>query len=463
MTTTFTIKPVANSRTGNAHQTNEDSWWLPSGEWPSPTQIEQYGYLAVLSDGVGGHAAGSTASRLAVEVSAQAYYTQPMAAPTEALPQALYAAQQQILQQAQQPGYKDMAATAVLAVVQGQTLTLAHLGDSRAYLWREGQLQRLTADHSWVAEQLARGILTPQEAAEHPNRGVLSRALGVPDGFQPEVRQYTLAPGDRVLLCSDGVWDVLEAELPTLLAQEKPQQIVNSLMNRVDAHQGQDDATAILLAFDPPRQSPLANLNLKTSRFLVLGLVLALLLVGGGFFAGSFFNNIGDNVGNVGVPSATATASPTTLTAAGVEPTSTPFPPTPTATTLPLPTSTTLPPTPTPPLPENEQAQQPPPANPETQPQYCVAQVWQSRTLNPTYLIRGPDQSRYAGGQEISPGTLLEGANPSMLRAGLADDTSNLFNFVQVQYQGQTYWMMATHLGTQQGDRCINLNLPPAP
>jgi len=260
---------AAATHTGRARPHNQDAWWAPGPRWPTPEQLAAQGYLYVVADGMGGHAAGDVASRTAVETIAHAYYQAPDPDPAAALERAVQTANDQIHLLAQEPAYRDMGATVVAAVVRGQELALAHAGDSRAYLLRDGLLQPLTRDHTWVTEKVAEGLLTPEEAANHPQRNVVTRSLGQQPLLQPEVQRYAFLPGDRLLLCTDGVWEMLaEAELARVLGGGRPGKAAGTLVKRIAALQGADDATALVVGGEPLRTGALAPLQVMVAEAL---------------------------------------------------------------------------------------------------------------------------------------------------------------------------------------------------
>jgi serine/threonine protein phosphatase PrpC len=145
----------------------------------------------------------------------------------------------------------DMGSTLTLAVVEDLRATVAHVGDSRAYLLREGHLQQLTEDHSVPGALLRQGRITVQEAHDHPHRSILYRCLGLKPGAQADlVPSVNLQPGDLLLLCSDGLWDmVYPAErLAALLAAEAtPQVICRRLVEAANEAGGEDNITVLLV------------------------------------------------------------------------------------------------------------------------------------------------------------------------------------------------------------------------
>jgi len=254
-------RPVANlagwmfgwaARPGPGRAVSQDSVGWPEGV---PEELlASKGYLYIVADGIGGHQAGEVASGIAVDVIRRSYYEDLNPDVETSLRRAILDANEEILRQAQGAAWAGMGTTVVAAVVRGDELVIAHVGDSRAYLWREGYLQRLTADHTWVAERLAAGILTPEEAANHPMRHVLTRSLGSAYEVAVDVARYDFRPGDQFLLCTDGVWEVLpENEMARILGRADPQMAAASLVNRALESGGQDDATALIVAYPAAR------------------------------------------------------------------------------------------------------------------------------------------------------------------------------------------------------------------
>jgi serine/threonine protein phosphatase PrpC len=213
LSSTYHLDAVQHSDVGQKREVNEDSF----GRFePSPGEASwERGVLYVVADGMGGHAAGDVASRLAVETILEEYYQSPgWSDAAQGLRLAIEWANEIILRRSQEDiGLRAMGTTVVAAVVQDDRLTLANVGDSRAYLLREGRLQQLTRDHSWVAKAVEEGVLAPDQARGHPDRNVIYRSLGAAPTVEVETYTHTLYPGDRVLLCTDGLTDVMPDDL----------------------------------------------------------------------------------------------------------------------------------------------------------------------------------------------------------------------------------------------------------
>ena len=150
--------------------------------------------------------------------------------------------------------YRSMGATALVALVRGRRVHLASMGDSRAYLVRAGQLQQLTHDHSLVGLLVEHGEITLQEAADHPARGKLTRFVGMEAEVDPDVQTLQIGPGDRLLLCTDGLWGmVAEPDLAHILEEKDtgPAILCSHLIEAGKLAGGQDNLTAVVMEWMP--------------------------------------------------------------------------------------------------------------------------------------------------------------------------------------------------------------------
>jgi protein phosphatase len=214
------------------------------------------GRLMILADGMGGHAAGEVAAALAVAAITEhleAARASPHDDRGDALPRAMLAAmdaaQRQVLAEAErQEGERDMGCTLIQACVCGDALHTCHVGDVRAYLWRGHALRALTRDHSVVAELIAAGDLAPDQARGHPAKNVVLRAIGMASGFEADVNACPLQDGDRVLLCSDGLWEMLsDDEIAAVIGGEgSMRQIALQLVDRANDAGGADNISVVL-------------------------------------------------------------------------------------------------------------------------------------------------------------------------------------------------------------------------
>jgi len=202
--------------------------------------------LVAVADGLGGHARGELASRLATELVAASFTGGSVDELTTAVRAANFAVWERGSSTAESEG---MGTTVVAAgLVDGAALAVVHVGDSRAYLLRDGSLRRLTEDHTVTAQMVRDGELTEAEAVEHPNRAVLTRALGVGPEVVLDASSHPVVPGDRLLLCSDGLFNhVADDELASLAgARTSPQAAVDALLELGLARGGEDNLSVVV-------------------------------------------------------------------------------------------------------------------------------------------------------------------------------------------------------------------------
>jgi PPM family protein phosphatase len=221
--------------TGCVRENNEDA----VGCWPHDD-----GILFAVADGLGGHNAGEFASSLALEVLAQELEAAPRTWTVEKrLKRAVQEANLRIYNKATTvPELRKMGTTLTASAVVGSTLVTAHVGDCRLYLLRGGNLTQLTKDHSWVWEQVQYGILTPEEARNHPRRNILSRCLGHELIVGIDVLTMSMQPGDVLLQCSDGIHTLLaESEMLEFLNGGGPDAACQSMVRRARDAGGHDN------------------------------------------------------------------------------------------------------------------------------------------------------------------------------------------------------------------------------
>ncbi len=221
--------------------------------------------FAIVSDGIGGHLAGEVAAEMAVEKISRAVAESDGLTPLATLDQAIQDASDSIAVQAKDDAQLlGMGTTCACAWVVGTQLYIASVGDSRVYLLRGGNLMQLTTDHTWVQEAVERGILTPEEASKHPNVHVIRRYLGSSKPPQPDTRLrlareetdtqarsnqgLRLLPGDVLLLCTDGLTDMLsDEEIAATIRGQGLYAAAHSLIELACNRGGKDNITAVLL------------------------------------------------------------------------------------------------------------------------------------------------------------------------------------------------------------------------
>jgi len=237
---------------GLVRKHNEDSLFLDTGLG-----------LFVVADGLGGHAAGEVASKIVVEQMSK--YIKQTANPKIIAPLGLddrlslngnrlkYAIQvsdKAIIEDITvHPERDTMGSTVVACLIEGRRVTLAHVGDSRAYLLDRHRIKQITTDHSWVAEQVELGILKPEEAKRHPFRNVITQALGNGSGLEIDVQEFDLADFETVMLCSDGLSGMVADEQILAIYDKSPnlRTAVNDLVSTAIKNGGEDNVSVVLV------------------------------------------------------------------------------------------------------------------------------------------------------------------------------------------------------------------------
>jgi serine/threonine protein phosphatase PrpC len=223
--------------------------------------------LFVVADGMGGHAAGEVASKIAVE-SIQEFirftnndnditwpyeFDESLSMSGNRLKTAIQSAHSKVLEAtSQKKEFQGMATTVVSILVSDKKAQVAHVGDSRAYLVREDKLIQLTSDHSWVNEQLRTGAITSQQARNHPYRNIVTRALGGPNPVDVDVSEEPLQENDIILLCSDGLNTMItDEEILNIINRNKDdlERACQELIDTANQNGGEDNVTAILVKY----------------------------------------------------------------------------------------------------------------------------------------------------------------------------------------------------------------------
>jgi serine/threonine protein phosphatase PrpC len=209
--------------------------------------------LFIVADGMGGHNAGEIASTLAAGTVQDFICQHSEGIPSAVVEAAVQAANEKILAQASQGTCREgMGTTLAVLWVLGSKAYIAHVGDSRIYLIRNGTIKRLTCDHSLVQEMVERGSLSELEARTHPQRNILTRAVGTESHPLVDVRQIQLDPNDKFLLCTDGLSGILRDEeiLDLIESGSTVAEASSKLVNEVARKGGRDNITAIVVTVD---------------------------------------------------------------------------------------------------------------------------------------------------------------------------------------------------------------------
>lgn len=226
---------AAATHRGRVRTNNEDSF-APEASGRSTGPV-----VLMVADGMGGAIGGEIASQLAVEHAS----TGP-GSPTERVMRANKAVVERTLSE---PGLAGMGTTLTLVEFGEDGMArLGHVGDSRAYLWHQGAIEQITHDHTVVAEQLAAGHISPADAASHPQRSMLTRVLGISRDVEVDSTSIDTAAGDRLLICSDGLTNMVEDErLAELLSKGTPEEAVWALIEEANRAGGHDNITVVVV------------------------------------------------------------------------------------------------------------------------------------------------------------------------------------------------------------------------
>ncbi len=230
------MRYAALSDPGRVRENNEDSYHAD-------------GRLFIVADGMGGHRGGEVASAMAIESFLAFERGNKGLPPLRRLRDGIATANQAVLKKAGgSPELEGMGTTFTAVLVEGGVY-LGHVGDSRAYICREGALRLMTRDHSLVERMVREGFLTPREARLHPQRNVILRALGIAKGLEVDLDEVEVRPGDRLLLCSDGLSGCVEdAEIEAVLsAVADLEGCCRALVEAANARGGPDNITVVLV------------------------------------------------------------------------------------------------------------------------------------------------------------------------------------------------------------------------
>jgi PPM family protein phosphatase len=234
---------------GRQRANNEDAYlyWEPEPD----EDFRRKGRLAVVADGMGGYEGGQEASRVAVETVRHVYDRDFAGEPQQTLLAGLLAAHDNILRYGvEHPEFQGMGTTCTALAIVDRKLSFAHVGDSRLYLVRDAEISRLTRDHSYVGRLVESGIVRSEDAQSHPQRHILTAALGSGRDIAPDVSEQPiqLESGDSLLLCTDGLWSVVaDAELAEAVRANPPEKACRLLVDLALERGGPDNVTVVVL------------------------------------------------------------------------------------------------------------------------------------------------------------------------------------------------------------------------
>lgn len=243
------IEIASLSDVGCQRQNNEDA----TGYWEPKTddEFQQKGRLAVVADGMGGYEGGQEASRLAVETIEDIYGKEAAKGPRDALLKGFRIAHERIREFADaHPEFQGMGTTCTALALNDLSLYFAHVGDSRLYLVRDGNILRLTRDHSYVGRLVESGVLRSDEAEHHPQRHILTAALGAGSDVAADspTNPLALENGDILILCTDGLWSLVqEAEMLSIVTSRDASSACAELVKLARQRSGPDNITVQIL------------------------------------------------------------------------------------------------------------------------------------------------------------------------------------------------------------------------
>lgn len=211
--------------------------------------------IFVVADGVGGHSAGEIASRTAVSELADAVRINPISLYDEddlireKFNSTISSVNKIIFNMAKEKAPKGMATTLVLIYIGEQSAYLMNVGDSRAYLIRDGSIMQMTEDHTYVNDLVKKGLITPEKALNHPDRNMITRAVGAEESVKPDFFKFDILKGDKILLCTDGLYNEVSSEMirTTIDAADDMRSACDELVRTANMHGGSDNITALTI------------------------------------------------------------------------------------------------------------------------------------------------------------------------------------------------------------------------
>jgi serine/threonine protein phosphatase PrpC len=232
------------SDVGKYREENQDSLRIQESD---AAQAASHGYLYAIADGMGGYSHGGVASALALETFFDNFYTGQPQKSSNNLKQGIQSANTAVYQAAYRLGAVRMGTTLSAVNIIGNQLHIAHVGDSRVYLIRKGQSTCLTRDHTVVGDLVNMKVLSPDKIRKHEQRSVLNKCIGVQLFVQPDIQRFTLEQDDMLILCSDGVWSMIEDDEFAHLTHEipNPDHLSQTLIELAMERDSDDNVSAI--------------------------------------------------------------------------------------------------------------------------------------------------------------------------------------------------------------------------
>jgi PPM family protein phosphatase len=242
------LRAVIKTDLGNVRTNNEDA--ASFFRYADQKIAQEKGCLLIVADGMGGHLAGEVASNMAVDIISEEYFKQQEGGVEQMLSRAFSFANKRIFEMASGDSkYRGMGTTCTALVVLGSAIYFSQVGDSRAYMYKNKSIMRLTEDHTYVNELVKNGDITEAEAATHPQRNVLTNAMGTKPTLRIDTGrcEWQLEPNDRLLICSDGLYDYFtDIELGGMISYGNLQEVADRLIDQAKKRGGKDNITVAL-------------------------------------------------------------------------------------------------------------------------------------------------------------------------------------------------------------------------
>ncbi|HIS46007.1 MAG TPA: Stp1/IreP family PP2C-type Ser/Thr phosphatase [Candidatus Scybalocola faecigallinarum] len=236
------MRVFGRSDIGSVRKMNQDYMYF------SKAPVGQLPNLFIVADGMGGHKAGDYASRMSVENFVDYIQQAPPDAPIRIVDDGIHYANELVMEKAQQYSeLNGMGTTFVAAFIVDKTLYVANVGDSRLYLI-DSEINQVTEDHSYVGAMVRAGEITAEEAKHHPDKNIITRAIGASWDIRVDFFEVDLEPGDKILMCSDGLSNMVDDEkLLDIISNTEIEAAVEALINEAKANGGLDNITAIVI------------------------------------------------------------------------------------------------------------------------------------------------------------------------------------------------------------------------
>jgi protein phosphatase len=243
-----TIKLGAKTDLGRIRENNEDKFDFFEPE--DPAVLATKGCFYGVADGMGGHSAGQIACELALKIIIRQYYANPSPDTHASLRRAIDEANSLIYDTAQMMTDRNgMGTTLTCAIIREDMLTIAQVGDSRAYMIRNGEIAQISEDHSWVAEQVRIGAMTLEEAESSPFRNIITRSIGTASTVEPDITTHELHEGDTLVLCSDGLTGHVDPrEILSSVLAHSPSIAATRLIEEANERGGRDNITCMVVS-----------------------------------------------------------------------------------------------------------------------------------------------------------------------------------------------------------------------